>query len=359
MNKELALKIVSKNGMLLWQLPRTLIIDREVLLKSMSNMKIVGRRFYNFHNVKSNMKELEKAGIYIWTDREFILALVRSGISVIDKLIANKSPFLTDVDVIVGIIRNNDVNDITRLRKYVCLGDAVIVRGIKHSFKHLVEAHNNYNYVLQAVKYSGHYLDYANAKFSGDYQIVLGAVKGCGRALKFASQELRAEYLIVCVAVMDDGYALRHASDELRENYNLVLAAVRNNGNALQFASADLRRNYEIIISAIKNDGTVLEYVIFESEITVGRDIFLVAIKSHWRTGLIIDNWYDDREISIARVKSCGSLLIVLCDELAIDREIVMYALRESPQMLHCGCLKKLYYEFKYLFDNTNKKLQY
>jgi hypothetical protein len=60
---------------------------------------------------------------------------------------------------------------------------------------------NDYNIILDLVKYDGYALDLASNKLRGDREIVLTAVKQNGLSLEYASNKLRGDKEVVLIAV--------------------------------------------------------------------------------------------------------------------------------------------------------------
>ena len=138
---------------------------------------------------------------------------------------------------------------------------------------------DNYNFILDSIKYKSDFLRYASDNLKNNYDIVLAAVEKNGYFLKYASDDLKNNYDIVLTAVKNNFvfkkytsddlninnyglyldlriilYALNYASDNLKNNYDIILTAVQKEGYMFRFASENLKNNYNIALNAIEND---------------------------------------------------------------------------------------------------------
>ena len=120
---------------------------------------------------------------------------------------------------------------------------------------------DNYDFILDSVKYNSYFIKYASNDLKNNYNIVLSAVQNDGNTLLYASNNLKNNYDIVLAAVEKDGVGLFYASYNLKNNYDIVLNAVKNNGLFLQYIIGDLRNNYDVVLAAVKNEGWALKYV--------------------------------------------------------------------------------------------------
>jgi len=97
--------------------------------------------------------------------------------------------------------------------------------------------------VLAAVTQSGSALWFADESLKRDRDVVSAAVAQNGNAIYYADESLKRDRDVVLAAVSRCGYALQHAHDNLKADRDVVLAAVTQNGDALKYADESLRRD--------------------------------------------------------------------------------------------------------------------
>ncbi len=111
---------------------------------------------------------------------------------------------------------------------------------------------NNYNIILDLIKYDTRYLQYASKELIGYREVVLVAVQKYGIALEFASEELRGDIEVVLAAVHSRGEAFEFASEELKGDREVVLAAVKQYPFALEHASEELKKDKLFLIECYR-----------------------------------------------------------------------------------------------------------
>ena len=203
---------------------------------------------------------------------------------------------------------------------------------------------NDYNIILDLVKYDGYAIHCASNRLRGNKEIVLTAIRNYDSddfsALDLASDELRGDKEVVLAAIQQHYFALEFASDRLRGDKEVVLIAVQKNGLALKFASKELQRDKELVLAAVHNNGIAFKYA---SEILKNdEEIVLAAVKQN---GLIYNDipnqLKNNNKVILAVVKQNGCALVFIIEyyrkhlHLIIDcKELVSIAVQQNIEAL-------------------------
>jgi hypothetical protein len=98
-------------------------------------------------------------------------------------------------------------------------------------------------------------MEWANSR-----EFILEAVKKDGRWIEIAPANMKNDIEIVSFALAENGYALDFVSEEMKNNKDVVLLAVSNYGNALEYASESLKSDNEVIMKAVSQNFDALAY---------------------------------------------------------------------------------------------------
>ena len=192
---------------------------------------------------------------------------------------------------------------------------------------------NDYNIILDLVKYNGYLIHCASDRLRGNKEIVLTAIRNYGydedSALGYASEELRGDKEVVFTAVQEYGAALEYASEELRNDKEVVLTAVKKDSEAFQFASEELRNDKEVVTVAIEQDGYALKYT--SLRLRADKEVVLVAVKQNGGAlQYASEELRNDEEVVLAAIKQNGGALVYASEELRNDEEVVLTAIKQN-----------------------------
>ena len=198
-------------------------------------------------------------------------------------------------------------------------------------FPHSIQ--NNYNIILDLIKYDTRYLQYASKELIGYREVVLVAVQKYGIALEFASGELRGDIEVVLAAVHSRGEAFEFASEELKGDREVVLAVVKQNSIALRYASKQLREDREFILAVVKQNGWLLKYASYE--LRKDKEVVLAAVQQNGDALFYAsEKLKANKEVALAAFNSNGLQLKNVSKELQNDIEVVLAAVRSHGKAL-------------------------
>ncbi len=106
---------------------------------------------------------------------------------------------------------------------------------------------NSREFILEAVKKDGRWIELAPDTMKNDIEIVSIALTENGSALEFVSEEMKKNKDVVLIAVSKDGNALEYSIDSLKIDNEVVIKAVSQNFNALAYANADILENLNFV----------------------------------------------------------------------------------------------------------------
>ena len=185
-----------------------------------------------------------------------------------------------------------------------------------------------------AVAACGSLLEFASPRLRGDRGLVLSAVSAYGLALQFASPELRDDYAVVTVAIHSRGGAWAHASARLRACPELARLALTRDaaGSALAIAASSPPGLFdELLIDAV---GAAPELVGALPMLRTVRRAVLSAVQYRGRALAWAPAFADDDLVAAVAVDSDGDALAYVSERLRARRELVLRAVRSSPEAL-------------------------
>jgi len=116
---------------------------------------------------------------------------------------------------------------------------------------------NSREFILEAVKSDGRWIELAPENMKNDIEIVSAAVKESGSALEFVSEKMKENKDIVLMAVSKDGSALEYVNDIFKLDNEVVMTAVLQNFYSLDYANENILENLNFVnqlLSEINKD---------------------------------------------------------------------------------------------------------
>jgi hypothetical protein len=185
-----------------------------------------------------------------------------------------------------------------------------------------------------AVAACGSLLEFASPRLRSDRSLVLSAVSVYGLALQYASPELRDDYAVVTVAIHSRGGAWAYASSRLRSCPELARLALSRDaaGSALAIAASSPPGLFdELLIDAV---GAAPELVGALPMLRTVRRAVLSAVQYRGRALAWAPAFADDDLVAAVAVDSDGDALAYVSERLRARRELVLRAVRSSPEAL-------------------------
>jgi hypothetical protein len=344
--REIALEIVSENGMALFDLPVHFHLDREIVMCALTNAPLV---YGGLPNILMKDKDIAICAASGWGGNLAYMAwelkddieVVRAAVTQKHQALRYASDRLKEKKEIVLIALKECIHTLTYAGKTLLDEFEIIQAALMHSGLNLKnfseQVKKDPGLVYFAVKMDGRALEFAAPELQDNYETVLAAVQQTGRAYQFASQSLKGSREIVMAAVSSFGEALRHAPEEAKRDYEIVrlaiendgkaiwwsgfyghkplgLLAVRQNGWAITKLTSDLFTDREIILEAVSENGGVLR--------------FLLTLKAEF--GCEFDN---DEEIVTAAVKNCATVYQFASRRLRDHKDLAMIAVERDAGM--------------------------
>ena len=169
-----------------------------------------------------------------------------------------------------------------------------------------------------------------------DPAIALEAVKYSGLFLQHCSQHCQNDEIIVQAAVAKDGDALRYASYSLRNNKRIVRAAINQCGRSLRWASRRCRHSFSLGLLAVRHAEAGIVFSHLDPRLQANKQLVLQAIR-HVREDLVTFLFCNvskklrrDKDVALTAVQRAGRALRYVHDDLKTDRQIVLAAVRNN-----------------------------
>lgn len=162
-----------------------------------------------------------------------------------------------------------------------------------------------------------------------DKEFILNAVKRHGWFLQYVDESLKGDKEVVMAAVKQFGLALQYANEPLKRDKEVVLEAVKKNRMAFEFVAEPLKKDRDFVMGVIKENGRVLELA--DRILKEDRELVLSAAvqKHNWPPHYVNPSLWEDRDFVLAEVKKDGSALECVSDSLKKDKELVSIAVRQ------------------------------
>lgn len=262
---------------------------------------------------------LEHASDELKADKEVIMAALKSGYSLPYEHVSDA--LKTDRDFLLEIVSL----------------DAYCLEFFSEELK------QDEQIVLAAAKNSGNAaLEFGAEKFKKNINILTEVVKNSNNALSFLAENEKNDKNLVMTAVDNYGNALEYASDELRNDKDVVITAVRNNGDALQYASEELQNDKDVAMTALLTSPIAFGYI--SEMLRSDKEIILHALAQKYMDpfGEVIndldfsisenipENLKSEKDFVLQMVNVNGMALGCVSDELKVDKDVVMLALKNN-----------------------------
>ncbi|EFC41540.1 predicted protein [Naegleria gruberi] len=217
------------------------------------------------------------------------------------------------------------------------------------------------DFMMQAVKMSGHHLSFASDTLKKDRELVLEAVKSDGNAIfldhcfgldrEIVFTALKSKYLVTIdffnnVWFNDREfveYAVKYKARVLKkalffvDDKQIVLDAVRKNGMDLRYASEDLRNDRLVVMTAVIDDGAAIQ---FAPQFQADKEMALIAVKtSPLALSYLHFSMKADKDVALAAVSHYGQSIQYVSQSLRTNREIILKAVKNNLSALtFCDC---------------------
>ncbi len=287
-DREIALKLVSKNGKALEVLSRDLQVDAQIALAAELTPLLEEIRKLSKEKVIAFARRLPPK---FKNNREVALELVKKNglaLQVFPEKVVFNSPYLKFLEpfwncapTFISGFKNlrNDLEVVSAAVKENGLALKYASEKLKSDFKIVQKAalqnSSSFQYASQSIKsnsddvfdivsaYVKFNYNYENLRQSDEYRANFDRYEAqhSNDPFQYASEDLRsnkaAVYLIVCV----DGLALRYASDSLKNDFMIVSAAIQQNGLAIKHASDAMKDDPELALIAVERDLEAYKYI--------------------------------------------------------------------------------------------------
>ena len=196
---------------------------------------------------------------------------------------------------------------------------------------------NNKEFDLEMVKISGRAIDYLDS-FKNDKDIIQEAAKTYKDALQYARSNLRDDKEYMLEILKYNGLALEYVSERLCNDWDICLTAVKQDTmsiGAIRFISNKFSEDRKFVLETVKSEGSKL--FSFDFKFQYDREIVLEAVKSNGLVYqyIVCKEFEKDREIAKEAVKKEAINISHVPEELILDKEFVLYVLRNTESSLN------------------------
>ncbi|MDO4485532.1 MAG: DUF4116 domain-containing protein [Bacillota bacterium] len=234
--KDMALKLMEKDGSMFKYLPKEFRNDKDILYEAIRNCP----------------EAFRYASPEIKTDRGFAISVISA-----------------DYDYFVQYASPEIRNDKKLAELYASLhGDY-----IQHFSE---EIRSNRDVIERCIEFndiSANAYAHATNDLRADKSLTLKAVREIGTLLKYASDELKADRDVVMEAVKESAEAFNYASNTLKADKQFVIEIIRNNYKCIKYVSNELKNDKDIITTAVSESPFAIEYV--SDEIITDKDFMI------------------------------------------------------------------------------------
>lgn len=221
---------------------------------------------------------------------------------------------------------------------------AALKSGNSLPYEHVSDAlKTDRDFLLEMVSLDAYCLEFFSEELKQDEQIVLAAAKNSGNAaLEFGAEKFKKNINILTEVVKNSNNALSFLAENEKNDKNLVMTAVRNNGENLEYASEELQNDKDVAMTALLTSPIAFGYI--SKKLRSDKEIILHALAQKYMDpyGEVIndldfsisenipENLKSEKDFVLQMVNVNGMSLGCVSDELKVDKDVVMLALKNN-----------------------------
>ena len=189
---------------------------------------------------------------------------------------------------------------------------------------------NNREFALEMVKINGRAIKYLDS-LKNDKDIIQEASKTYKDALQYAHSNLldNKEYMLEILKY--NGCALQYVSEKLLNDWDICLTAVKQEKDVVFLMPNKFSEDRKFVLEVVKSEGYKL--FLFDSKFQNDREIVLEAVKNDSYGDVfsfVNDEFKKDKEIAKEAVKKHSRNINYVSEILKLDKEFVLYVLRNT-----------------------------
>lgn len=241
-DKEVALKIISKNNFSLKYMSNRLKKDLDVAIAALK------KNGYNINYIDKTLISNEK--------------VIQVYLSQPDVSLLELDPSLKLSKKIMYTYAKASTSNYCNLPAKLKMNKILAIESISNDFLIAECFEKSFltkrDFAMQMVQKHGMTLQYLSKDFRNDKEIVTKAIEQNALSYLYASKHLRDDKQLTIKAVSGVGILLKNLSTAQQADKDIVLAAVRSNPLSIKFASDALKNDEEIVLQAVKKSHLAL-----------------------------------------------------------------------------------------------------
>jgi hypothetical protein len=183
-----------------------------------------------------------------------------------------------------------------------------------------LEALEDYEIAIYAVKFSGEYLMYMNSDFKSHRELVLESVKNFSFSLQYADQTLLDDLSFIFDCIKVSPFSIQYVPEHLPSDVNFLKKSIQLNWNVFQFIN---EKTEELIITSIHENIECIKFI--PSSFFKNKKIIKLCLEKDGLTHMKeIANVTEDRDLVLKILKEDSLYFKEMPRKFKFDKEIIL-----------------------------------